>query len=44
MSSRNLFFESLPQQIRDHLTYRLVDTLEPIHQLHQIETLMMGEA
>ncbi len=38
------FFETLPQQVRDHLTYRLVDTLEPIHQLHQIETLMMGEA
>ncbi len=38
------FFETLPQQVRDHLTYRLVDALEPIHQLHQIETLMMGEA
>ncbi|WP_371864904.1 phytanoyl-CoA dioxygenase family protein [Dictyobacter aurantiacus] len=38
------FFETLPPQVRDHLTYRLVDTLEPIHQLHQIETLMMGEA
>lgn len=38
------FFETLPQQVRDHVTYRLVDTLEPIYQLHQIETLMMGEA
>ncbi|GCE29318.1 phytanoyl-CoA dioxygenase [Dictyobacter alpinus] len=38
------FFETLPNQVSDHLTYRLVDTLEPIHQLHQIETLMMGEA
>jgi ectoine hydroxylase-related dioxygenase (phytanoyl-CoA dioxygenase family) len=38
------FFESLPDSIRDHLTYRLVDALEPIHQKHQIETLMMGEA
>lgn len=38
------FFEVLPQQVRDHLAYRLVDALEPIHQLHQIETLMMGEA
>ncbi len=38
------FFQTLPQQVRDHLTYRLVDTLEPIQQLHQIETLMMGEA
>ena len=36
------FFESLPAQVRDHLTYRLVDALEPIHQKHQIETLMMG--
>jgi len=40
----NRFFETLPQQVRDHLTYRLVGALEPIHQLHQIETLMMGEA
>ncbi len=38
------FFETIPQQVRDHLTYRLVDALEPIHQLHQIETLLMGEA
>ena len=38
------FSETLPQQVRDHLTYRLVDALEPIYQLHQIETLMMGEA
>ena len=38
------FFESLPDQVKNHLTYRLVDELEPIHQKHQIETLMMGEA
>ncbi len=38
------FFESLPDQVRDHLTYRMVEELEPIHQKHQIETLMMGEA
>ena len=38
------FFESLPDQIRNHLTYRLVDELEPIRQKHQIETLMMGDA
>jgi hypothetical protein len=28
----------------DHLTYRLVDKLEPIVQGHTIEGLMMGEA
>ena len=38
------FFETLPQSLKDHLTYRLVDQLEPIHQGHSIEGLMMGEA
>lgn len=38
------YFETLPQSLRDHLTYRLVDQLEPIHQAHTIEGLMMGEA
>ncbi len=38
------FLQTLPQQVRDHLTYRIVDELEPISQKHQIETLMMGEA
>lgn len=38
------FFETLPQSLKDHLTYRLVDELEPIHQAHSIEGLMMGEA
>lgn len=38
------FYESLPQSLRDHLTCRLVDELEPIHQAHSIEGLMMGEA
>lgn len=38
------FFNTLPDLVRDHLTYRLVDALEPIHQKHQIETLMMGDA
>jgi hypothetical protein len=38
------FFETLPDPVKAHLTYRLVDELEPIHQKHQIETLMMGEA
>lgn len=38
------FFETLPQTLKDHLTYRLVDNLEPIVQAHSIEGLMMGEA
>jgi ectoine hydroxylase-related dioxygenase (phytanoyl-CoA dioxygenase family) len=38
------FYKTLPQQLIDHLTYRLVDELEPIVQAHSIEGLMMGEA
>ncbi|HZH99192.1 MAG TPA: phytanoyl-CoA dioxygenase family protein [Fimbriimonadaceae bacterium] len=38
------FFESLPDDLRSHITYRLVDELEPIHQAHTIEGLVMGEA
>ena len=38
------FFDTLPQYLRQHLTYSLVDELEPIHQGHTIEGLMMGEA
>lgn len=38
------YFETLPQTLREHLTYRLVDQLEPIVQAHTIEGLMMGEA
>ena len=38
------FYETLPQNLRDHLTCRLVDRLEPIVQAHSIEGLMMGEA
>ena len=38
------YFEKLPAYLRQHLTYRLVDELEPIHQAHSIEGLMMGEA
>jgi hypothetical protein len=40
----NRFFKTLPQSLKDHLTYRLVDELEPIVQAHSIEGLMMGEA
>ena len=38
------FFDTLPDDLKRHLTYRLVDDLEPIHQAHSIEGLMMGEA
>ena len=38
------FYDSLPLQLKDHLTCRLVDNLEPIVQAHSIEGLMMGEA
>lgn len=38
------YFETLPDAVKDHLTYRLVDCLEPIVQAHTIEGLMMGEA
>jgi len=38
------FNETLPQYLREHLTCRLVDELEPIVQGHTIEGLMMGEA
>lgn len=33
---------TLPAPVRQHLTYRLVDTLEPIVQAHQIEGLVAG--
>ena len=32
----------LPAAVRNHLTYRVVDELEPIVQLHQIDGLAMG--
>ncbi len=38
------FAQTLPDQVRQHLTYRQVDALEPIAQGHTIEGLMMGEA
>jgi hypothetical protein len=38
------YYKTLPQSLRDHLTCRLVDKLEPIVQAHTIEGLMMGEA
>ncbi|MDP9348042.1 MAG: phytanoyl-CoA dioxygenase family protein [Gemmatimonadota bacterium] len=38
------FYETLPEEVRRHLTCRVVETLEPIVQGHTIEGLMMGEA
>ncbi|NEQ27677.1 MAG: phytanoyl-CoA dioxygenase family protein [Microcoleus sp. SIO2G3] len=36
------FAATLPDSVRQHLTYRLVETLEPIVQAHQIEGLVKG--
>jgi ectoine hydroxylase-related dioxygenase (phytanoyl-CoA dioxygenase family) len=38
------FANTLPETLKQHLTYRLVNELEPIVQAHTIEGLMMGEA
>jgi hypothetical protein len=38
------YYESLPEEVRQHLTCRVVDRLEPIVQAHTIEGLVMGEA
>lgn len=38
------FYDTLSDSLRQHLTYRLVEELEPIYQAHSIEGLMMGEA
>ncbi|KUG08583.1 phytanoyl-CoA dioxygenase family protein [Solirubrum puertoriconensis] len=38
------YYEALPESLRQHLTCRVVDKLEPIVQAHTIEGLMMGEA
>ena len=35
------FYEALPQSVRDHLVCRVVDTLVPITQKHDIEGLVM---
>lgn len=39
MQMTHAFWDSLPQSVRDHINPRLVDTLEPITQLHQIAGL-----
>ena len=36
------FHDGLPQSVRDHLVCRVVDTLVPITQKHDIEGLVMG--
>jgi hypothetical protein len=36
------FYDSLPEQVRQHLIYRIVEKLVPIMQKHDIEGLMMG--
>ncbi|HST05964.1 MAG TPA: phytanoyl-CoA dioxygenase, partial [Chloroflexia bacterium] len=38
------FYATLSDDLRSHITCRVVDELEPIHQGHTIEGLMMGEA
>ena len=37
------YFESLPAQVRDHLTCRVTDELEPIIQHHVIEGLLEAD-
>lgn len=36
------YYDSLPAELRRHLTCRVVDTLEPLYQAHTIEGLLMG--
>ncbi|RKS75230.1 phytanoyl-CoA dioxygenase PhyH [Motilibacter peucedani] len=38
------YWAGLPEEVRQHLTARVVDTLTPITQKHDIEGLVMGEA
>jgi hypothetical protein len=38
------FYKTLPEDLKHHLLCRIVDTLEPIVQKHDIEGLKMGEA
>jgi hypothetical protein len=38
------YYETLSEDVRRHLTCRVVDELEPIVQAHTIEGLVMGEA
>ena len=36
------YFDALPVQVRDHLVCRVVETLVPVTQKHDIEGLVMG--
>ena len=36
------FYDSLPEQMREHLICRIVEKLVPIAQKHDIEGLVMG--
>jgi hypothetical protein len=38
------YYDALPEYVKQHLTCRVVDELEPIVQGHTIEGLVMGEA
>jgi hypothetical protein len=38
------YYDTLPVEVRRHLTCRVVEALEPIVQAHTIEGLVMGEA
>jgi hypothetical protein len=38
------YYDRLPEQVKQHVTCRVVDKLEPIVQAHTIEGLVMGEA
>jgi hypothetical protein len=38
------FYAALPDELRRHLSCRVVDTLEPLVQAHTIQGLMMGSA
>ena len=36
------YFDALPRSVRDHLVCRVVETLVPVTQKHDIEGLVMG--
>lgn len=38
------YYEAMPAELKEHLTCRVVESLEPIQQAHTIEGLVMGEA
>jgi hypothetical protein len=42
LQTTRAYWESLPAQVREHMTCRVVDSLEDIVQLHTIEGLTMG--